>query len=487
MMGPDRPDVPRPPRSAVCYGLMILGTVALFLLIRAYGETLVGPAMAGPVASRSAVRAARVDPLPRLLLALLTIIVACRAMGRAFRALQQPPVVGEVLAGILLGPSLLGRVAPGATAYLLPPEVAPVLGMIAQLGVILYMFVVGLELDTDSLWRTGHAAMAISHASIIAPFLLGAALAVGLYPRLAPAGVTFTVFAMFLGVATSVTAFPVLARILTDRRISRTPLGVMALTCAAVDDVTAWCLLALAVGVAQAKVGGAVLVLVGAAGYILAMLLVVRPLLLRWVRFDQREDLSQGAIAAVLVALLLSAWATEALGIHGVFGAFLLGAVIPHDSVVSRQLGRKLQDVVAVLLLPAFFAYTGMRTQIGLVSGPGPWLTCALIVLVATAGKFGGTLAAARLLGTPWRESAALGILMNTRGLMELVVLNIGLDLGIISPALFAMMVVMALVTTIATTPILHLLTPRPAPQTEATLRGPTDRRGGIAELASRS
>jgi Kef-type K+ transport system membrane component KefB len=449
----------RTSRLAAFYGMTILGTVALFFVIRAFGESLTAPTVQGPVmAPEPGAAMAQKDVLMHVLLALLTIIVACRVIGSIFRYVEQPPVIGEVLAGIILGPSLLGRVSPGLGAYLLPPEIAPFLGLVSQLGVILYMFMVGLELDTTALLRRGHAAVAISHASIVVPFLLGAALALGLYPRLSTGAVQFTVFALFLGVAMSVTAFPVLARILTDRGMSRSPLGVMALTCAAVDDVTAWCLLALLVGVTQAKVGGAAVVMLSAAGYIGFMLLAAKPLLMRLSRFDEQEELTSGTTSLVLVILLLSAWMTEFIGIHAVFGAFLLGAVIPHNCVVARQLVRSMQDVVSVLLLPAFFAYTGMRTQIGLVSGPGEWLLCGLIILVATLGKFGGSLAAARLAGIGWREASALGILMNTRGLMELIVLNIGLDLRVISPTLFAMMVLMAVVTTVATTPILHLL-----------------------------
>jgi Kef-type K+ transport system membrane component KefB len=442
---------------AAAYGIGILGTLALFSVICRVGEMLTAPS----AASRLPVPAAsgpKVDVLMHVLLALLTIIVTCRIMGSLFRYLRQPPVIGEVVAGIMLGPSLLGRVSPGVATYVLPAEIAPFLGLVAQLGVILYMFMVGLELDTTALRHRGHCAVAISHASIIVPFLLGAALALGLYVRLSSGDVPFTVFALFVGVAMSVTAFPVLARILTDRGMSKSPLGVMALTCAAVDDVTAWCLLALVVGVAQSRIEGAVLVILGAAGYIALMLLAARPALLRLSRFDQREELSSGTTSLVLVILLLSAWMTEFIGIHAVFGAFLLGTVIPHDSVIARQLVRKLHDVVSVLLLPAFFAYTGMRTQIGLVSGIDGWLICTLIIVVATLGKFGGSFAAASLVGTGWRDAAGLGILMNTRGLMELIVLNIGLDLRVISPKLFAMMVVMALVTTIATTPLLHLL-----------------------------
>ncbi|HVJ81247.1 MAG TPA: cation:proton antiporter, partial [Planctomycetia bacterium] len=292
--------------------------------------------------------------------------------------------------------------------------------------------------------------------------VLGAALSLALYPTLARPGVPFLSFALFMGIAMAITAFPVLARILTDRGMERTELGVVALGCAAADDVTAWCLLALIVGVARSEVSGALLVAAEAASFIAFMVFVARPYFARWsARLDASPGpLSPTAIAGVFLAVLLSAMTTEAIGIHALFGAFLFGAIVPHDGRIAREFGAKLKDVVTVLLLPAFFAYTGMRTQIGLVSGGENWLWCAAIVLVATAGKFGGTLIAARATGQSWRHAAALGALMNTRGLMELIALNIGLDLGVISPTLFAMMVVMALVTTAATSPAVNLLVP---------------------------
>jgi Kef-type K+ transport system membrane component KefB len=261
-----------------------------------------------------------------------------------------------------------------------------------------------------------------------------------------------------MGVAMSITAFPVLARILTDRGMHKTVLGAVALACAAVDDVTAWCLLALVVGVAQARIQDALTVVLLAAAFIAAMFLALRPVIVRLLpRFDA-EPTAQHVLAFTLAGLLIAALVTERLGIHAVFGAFLFGAAIPHDSNLARALTVRLQDLVTVLLLPAFFAFTGMRTQIGLVSGRSEWMVVGLIILVATAGKFGGTLAGARLSGMGWRQAASLGILMNTRGLMELIVLNIGLDLAVISPKLFTMMVLMALATTIATTPMLQLL-----------------------------
>jgi Kef-type K+ transport system membrane component KefB len=292
------------------------------------------------------------------------------------------------------------------------------------------------------------------------PFVLGAALSLWLYPLLSHREVPFTSFALFMGVAMSITAFPVLARILTDRQLHKTELGIIALSCAAVGDVTAWCLLALVIGVAQAQVGNAILVAIGAAIFIFMMFVVVRPMM---VRLTQKLDDTPGplpamAITGTFVLILLSSLATEAIGIHAVFGAFLLGAIIPHDSRLASAFTAKLEDLVTVLFLPAFFAFTGMRTQIGLVNGWENWLICGAIILIATLGKFGGSLIAARLTGHDWRESSALGVLMNTRGLMELIVLNIGLDLGIISPTLFTMMVIMALVTTMAAGPILHWL-----------------------------
>ncbi|HZC46706.1 MAG TPA: cation:proton antiporter, partial [Candidatus Acidoferrum sp.] len=447
-------------RAAAAYALMIGALVLLYLWIRSYGDTLGAPAPLGSNLFGSAASRASQGDLLHVLLALVVVIATARAMGWVFRSAQQPPVVGEILAGIVLGPSLLGRLAPGAEGYLFPPTVGPFLNIIAQVGVILYMFLVGLELDPALLRKRGHSTVAISHASIVAPFLLGATIALYLYPKLSTSDVPFTCFSLFLGVSMSVTAFPVLARILTDRRIHKTRMGAIALTCAAVDDVTAWCMLAFVVSVARAQATGAVATVAMALGFIALMILVVRPAMVRLsLLYGNRGRLTQGVMAAIFIALLLSASATELIGIHAVFGAFALGAVIPHDSGMARELTDRLEDIVIVLLLPAFFAYTGLRTQIGLVSGYEHWMMCVLIIAVASAGKFGGSVIAARVTGLNWRDSSALGVLMNTRGLMELIVLNIGLEMNVISPTLFAMLVIMALVTTFATTPILHLIT----------------------------
>jgi Kef-type K+ transport system membrane component KefB len=441
--------------TTIGYGLMILGAIGAFFLIRSYGETLTAP----PAVTKAFATATvpRADVLLHVLVALTAVLVTGLILAKLFAYLGQPPVIGEVVAGIVLGPSLLGS---EVSALILPAAVAPFLGVIAQLGVLLYMFIVGLELHVDLLKHRAHATVATSHASILVPVVLGALLALYLYPRLSSSDVPFTSFALFMGVAMSITAFPVLARILTDRRMTRTELGVIALSCAATDDVTAWCLLAFVVGVAQAQVGEGLVVLAGTLVYIALMLLLGRPMLSRVVARWKTEQLPRGAIAFVFVALLISALTTEYIGIHAIFGAFLLGAVIPHDSVVARTFSRQLHSVVTVLFLPAFFAFTGMRTRIDLVTGLDQWVICGLIILVATLGKFGGTFVAARLTGLGWRSAAALGTLMNTRGLIELIVLNIGLDLRVISPTLFSMMVLMALVTTMVTSPMLRLLMP---------------------------
>jgi Kef-type K+ transport system membrane component KefB len=444
------------------YAAMIAGTIIIFLIVRAIGERS-WPVSAEAVSARAAAKAgAAAHPLMHVLLALLAITILGRLLGKVFRKFGQPRVIGEMVAGIALGPSLLGQFelnGQSLSHYILPPAVAPNLGIIAQIGVILYMFLVGLELNAGLLRHHAHSTVAISHASIVTPFILGTTLALWLFPTLAPEAVPFTSFALFMGIAMSITAFPVLARILTDRKIEKTDLGVVALSCAATDDVTAWCLLAFVVGIVQDKAGSAVQTILLALVYIAVMFIVVRPLANRYLGHHEDKLPMRRTAAWVLVALLMSAVAAEWIGIHAIFGAFLLGAIIPHDSDVARDFQHKLEDIVKILLLPAFFAYTGMRTEIGLVSGWQAWTMCAVIILVATLGKFGGTLAAARFTGLSWNTSAALGILMNTRGLMELVVLNIGLELGVISPALFAMMVIMALVTTIATTPILQALT----------------------------
>ena len=442
----------RPSVQWLAYAALLAAGVIGFLFIRHAGGGLsaTAPALHLPAGATSGPAVDSV--LFRVLIALGAVIVVGQILSRLLAKIHQPPVIGEVIAGILLGPSLLGA---ELSAAILPPSIAPSLGVIAQIGVVLYMFLVGVELHLGAIRARGREILVVAHTGIVVPFVLGAWLAIWLYPRLATADISFTSFSLFMGVAMSITAFPVLARILADRGLTTSPIGATALACAAVGDATAWCLLAFVVAVVNARIGDGVAVAAGALAYIAVMFLLVRPLIVRFAARWEGRRVTHEAAVVLFVALMASAAATEAIGIHAIFGAFLLGVIVPHDSAVARALTGQLRDLVTVLLLPAFFAFAGMRTRIDLLANAEQWLICGLIILVATVGKFGGTFAAARLTGYTTRDSSTLGVLMNTRGLMELIVLNIGLELGVISPTLFAMMVVMAIVTTMATSPLL--------------------------------
>ncbi len=413
--------------------------------------------------SRDAQPAGAEVNLLTLIMQVGVILITARGVGWLFRRVHQPQVVGEMAAGILLGPSLLGWAAPRVSAALFPPESLGYLNSLTQIGLIVFMFLVGLELDPKLLRGRGRAALVTSHASIVVPFCLGATLALYLYPRLSDSSVTFTAFALFLGAATSVTAFPVLARILTERNLLGTRIGAVTIACAAVDDISAWSILALVVALVRADAAHTSLwfTLLGSVGYIAVMILIVRPAL-RWLIsfYHARDQLTPDMLGAILLLVLASAYATEWLGIHALFGAFTLGVMMPKDADLIHDVMEKLESFTVVLLLPIFFAFSGLRASIGLVQGAEGWSYFGLALLVACAGKFGGSAVAARVTGLTWREAGALGILMNTRGLMELVILGIGLDLGAISPALYTIMVLMALVTTAMTTPILELIYP---------------------------
>jgi Kef-type K+ transport system membrane component KefB/nucleotide-binding universal stress UspA family protein len=398
-----------------------------------------------------------------VLIEVLIVIGLSRLVGLAFRWIKQPLVIGEIVAGVMLGPSLLGLLAPLFAATLFPPATIPFLNVLSQVGLIFFMFLIGLELDPKYLKGNLNVAILISNVSIIVPFSLAAILSLVLYPLVSNANVSFTAFALFLGAAMSITAFPVLARIITENNLQGTRLGTLALTCAAVDDVTAWCILALAIAVArEGSIVKAIPTIIESLVYIGLMATVGRVFLKRLATYYRRAGrLNQWVLALIYMAVVASALITELIGIHLIFGAFLLGAIMPKNADLVRELAEKTEDFVLIVLLPIFFAYSGLRTQIGLLNRPELWGLCALVLLVAISGKYFGTYVAARVGGIKKREASALGWLMNTRGLTELIVLNIGLELGVISPLLFTMLVIMALVTTFMTSPLLEWTYPK--------------------------
>ncbi|MDQ3980532.1 MAG: cation:proton antiporter [Actinomycetota bacterium] len=442
--------------------LLLGGAAASVALVNAQ----VGPPSGGPYygAGLQVEETASIDRvLWKLILAGAVILITARVVGGLLQKVHQPHVIGEIIAGIMLGPSLLGKLWPSAFESLFPPYLMSYLDVLAQLGLILYMFLVGLELDFGLMRGRGHAAIWVSHVSIIAPFLMGVALALWLYPTLG-AGGRFTPFALFLGAAMSITAFPVLARILTDRGLYKTRIGTVALTVGAVDDVTAWCMLAVVITVARATGMATSLLIIGVLMLFIAfMIYAVRPVLHRISSYyERRGALSAGFLGALFVGLLLSALVTDKLKIHVIFGAFLFGVIMPHDSKFVGDLTEKLEDFSVVFLLPFFFTFSGIRTDIFAIGGsPKLWLMTLAILAVAILGKWGGSKLAARFAGLDWREAGALGVLVNCRGLTELIILNIGLQLGVLSPAIFAMLVIMAVVTTLMTEPALTLYYPR--------------------------
>lgn len=398
-----------------------------------------------------------------LVLQIAVILAVCRVTGALFQKIHQPRVVGEMFAGIMLGPSLLGWMAPHVSAYLFPTSSLGFLNALSQVGVIVFMFLVGLGMNPKELKKEGHAAVLISHVSITAPFVLASLLSLYLYPRLSDDSVAFSSFALFMGAAMSITAFPVLARILAERKLLDSRLGTVAIACAAVDDVTGWCILAyIVVLIRAAHTTGVIWIhLGGIVAYALIMMYGVQYLLRGFEKvYRQRRAISENLMALLLLLVLISALCTEALGVHLLFGAFLMGAIMPKEPQFVRYVLDRFETITVTLLLPLFFASTGLRTNIGLVKGGEMWMYCALIIVVATAGKLGGSTLASWFSGMPLREAAGLGTLMNARGLMELVILGIGLDIKVISPTVFSMMVLMALVTTFMTTPLLEVVCP---------------------------
>jgi Kef-type K+ transport system membrane component KefB len=399
-------------------------------------------------------------PLALLLAQIVTIILVARLFGWLCAKIGQPSVVGEILAGIVLGPSLAGMYFPRFSAALFPVKSLGNLQFLSQIGLILFMFIVGMELNLKVLKNRVHEAVVISHASIIIPFALGIGLSYYIYQSVAPQGVQFLSFALFIGIAMSITAFPVLARIVQERGINKTRLGTIAITCAAADDITAWCILATVIAIAKAgSFVSALYTIAMAVIYVLLMIKIVRPFLKRVGDiYSTRENLSKGIVAIFFVTLIISSYTTEVIGIHALFGAFMAGAIMPENVKFRNIFIEKVEDVALVLLLPLFFVFTGLRTQIGLLNDAYLWKITGLIILVAVTGKFIGSTLAAKFVGQSWKDSLTIGALMNTRGLMELIVLNIAYDLGILTPEIFTMMVIMALVTTFMTAPALNFI-----------------------------
>jgi Kef-type K+ transport system membrane component KefB len=399
-------------------------------------------------------------PLAILLAQIVTIIFVARIFGWICKKIGQPAVIGEIAAGIILGPSFVGVYFPELSAALFPLESLGNLQFLSQIGLILFMFMVGMELDLKVLKNKAHDAVVISHASIIIPFALGMALAYFIYRSFAPQGVQFLSFGLFIGIAMSITAFPVLARIVQERELHKTRLGALVITCAAVDDITAWCILAAVIAIVKAgSFQSSIYVILSAVVYVFIMIKVVKPFLKRvGDLYPERENLSKPIVAIFFLTLILSSYATEVIGIHALFGAFMAGVIMPDNMKFRNIFVEKVEDISLVLLLPLFFVFTGLRTQIGLLNDPYLWKITGLIILVAVTGKFLGSTLSAKFMGQSWSESLSIGALMNTRGLMELVVLNIGFDLGVLTPEIFAMMVIMALVTTFMTGPSLSIV-----------------------------
>jgi Kef-type K+ transport system membrane component KefB len=397
-----------------------------------------------------------------IFLAIAIVLIVARAFGVIANRLGQPRVMGEVIAGLCLGPSLLGAISPTLQSTFFPSDILPALGVVANLGLIFYMFLVGLEVDRGSLQGKVAKATAISNASVAVPMLLGIAVALPLYKLVGP-DKKFVAFALFMGVAMSITAFPVLARILAERRMIKRPVGSLVIACAAVDDVTAWFLIALAVTIASTGTFGDVAKTIAeATAYTLIMVLIVRRVVARMATaFDEVGRMPGGWFAAIVIGVLLSAYVTEEINIAFIFGGFVFGMIMPRHARLNEEITRRIDDFVVTLLLPVFFVYTGLRTNVGLLDRPELWLLTLLLIAVAIVGKLAGAAIAARVAGYDWKSASVIGTLMNTRGLTELIVLNLALDVGAISNVLFAMLVIMAVVTTLMAGPLLKLLDPK--------------------------
>jgi Kef-type K+ transport system membrane component KefB len=400
------------------------------------------------------------SPVTMFLLQIIVILFICRLFAYGFMKMGQPTVLGEILAGIVLGPSILGNIFPDVFSFLFKEESLGMINTVSAIGLVLFMFAIGMELDLNEIRKKLKVTVLISHTSIILPFFLGTLAAFYAYDLYAWEGTPFYSFALFVGISMSITAFPVLARIIQERKMTRTHLGGMALACAANGDITAWCLLALVVAIAQAgTMLSAVFTIVLAGVYLCAMLIPVRRFLRMFGEYyNEEEGIDKWMVALLFLILTTSACITQALGLHALFGAFIAGLIMPENLKFRRIMTEKVEDVSLTLFLPLFFVSTGLRTEIGLLNTPALWIMCGAIILAAVAGKVGGTYIAARIAGENVRNSLFLGALMNTRGLMELIVLTIGYEMKILSPPIFVALVIMTLVTTFMTGPLLAFL-----------------------------
>ncbi len=395
-----------------------------------------------------------------LLLQIITILITCRLFGWLFQKIGQPTVIGEIVAGIVLGPSVLGHLSPEMSGFLFPPDSLNNITILSQFGLILFMFAIGMELDITEVRKKLKETILISHTSTIVPFFCGMLTAYFVYDQYADKSTPFLSFALFVGIAMSITAFPVLARIIQERGLTRTHLGTISLASAANGDITAWCLLAVVIAIAQAgSMLSAVYNILFSMIYITFMFLAVRPFL-RMIGnvYHNKEVIDKTLVAFMFLLLIISSYLTEILGLHALFGAFIAGVVMPANVKFRKIMTEKVEDVSLALFLPLFFVSTGLRTEIGLLNSPDLWWMCGVFILVAILGKFGGAMFSARFVGESWKDSLYIGALMNTRGLMELVVLTIGYEMKILSPPVFVMLVLMTLVTTFMTIPLVSFI-----------------------------
>jgi Kef-type K+ transport system membrane component KefB len=394
-----------------------------------------------------------------VIIQIAVILIFANLIGYGLSKIKQPFVIGEIVAGILLGPSFLGRISPPVSRALFPGNSLNILMILSQIGLILFMFAIGAELDLKAVRKRLGSLIFISQFSMVVPFAMGLGVAYFLYAQFAPHNVPFLGFALFIGISMSITAFPVLARMVKERGLSHTNVGITALSCAGINDIVAWCLLAAVVAIVRkGSVVSSFHTILWCLCYVLVMMLVVRPVLRALINSAKGSAAGRGSMAIILVLLLISSWVTESIGIHSLFGAFFAGLVLPGNADFRKTIINNIGHLGMVLLLPLFFVISGLRTRIELMNDPHTLIICSIVILTAIAGKLGGTTLAARLARYSLKDSLSIGALMNTRGLMELIVLNIGYDLGVFSLSMFTIMVLMALISTMMTFPLLDLI-----------------------------